>query len=588
MATSESIALRTSAVGRTTKRPTRRVLTAACVALLGFGLLASCNTTDSSGGDAGGSSGGSSGASGSSGGSGSGSGGSSGGRSGSGSGNSGGSSGSADGGASGGSSGGSGSSGGNGSSGGSGSSGASSGGADGGGSSSGVADAGYVCSNTDFNILPIDNTGFIGRACNVYGVQGAWYCFSDSATGEGCTKGVVPYSAASPGPGMCLQGTLPAGTGNYVGIGMELNATGGTNAVKMPFNATAGGIVGFEITITGNTGGDAVRVGFTNDNGTTMNYVAPFAPEPPGAGVLDVLFSQVPPVPNYPNIADQGAVLDPTKIYDVQVELPGQAASVNYNFCVTSIKPLFSVDAGVPGTCSSMVAIGSPNCTNQDIVRGVDYGIQNNMFGSNAGQCTQAMQGGTCAGFATTFTNGSFGNGGNVPSSYPSVIYGWQNGTYFGTYQASNAKMLSKINSANTSWQYSVPGGTYDAAYDTWLGPSTTATPGLELMVWLGYGGGIQPAGSQVKTAISIPNVSGTWDVWKGTVGSWQYLAYRTTAPSGSANVSFDLNKFFQDALNNQSVGLSASSYLMGIQAGFEIYSESGTLTTNSFSVSVQ
>jgi hypothetical protein len=383
---------------------------------------------------------------------------------------------------------------------------------------------------------------------------------------------------------MCLQGTLPAGTGTYVGIGMELNATGGTNAVKMPFNATAGGIVGFEITITGNTGGDAVRVGFTNDNGTTMNYVAPFYPGPPGAGVLDVLFSQVPPVPNYPNIADQGAVLDPTKIYDVQVELPGQAGSINYNFCVTSIKPLFSVDAGVPGTCSSMVAIGSPNCTNQDIVRGVDYGIQNNMFGSNAGQCTQALQGGTCAGFTTTFTNGSFGNGGNMPSSYPSVIYGWQNGTYFGTYQASNAKMLSQITSANASWQYSVPGGTYDAAYDTWLGPSTTGTPGLELMVWLGYSG-VQPAGSNTNKTLVVGGT--TYEVWTGQVNTWKYLAYRSKTPSGSANVSFDLNTFFKDSLN-QGVGAANNWYLMGIQAGFEIYSESGTLTTNSFNVSVQ
>jgi hypothetical protein len=172
-----------------------------------------------------------------------------------------------------------------------------------------------------------------------------------------------------------------------------------------------------------------------------------------------------------------------------------------------------------------------------------------------------------------------------MPSSYPSVIYGWQNGQYFGTYQASNAKQVSQIASANTSWQYSVPGGTYDAAYDTWLGPSTTGTPGLELMVWLGYNG-VQPAGSNTNKTVTIGG--GTYQVWTGNVSSWRYLAYRTNSPSGNANVSFNLNDFFQDALKNQNVGLMNNWYLMGIQAGFEVYSESGTLTTNSFSVSVQ
>lgn len=459
-------------------------------------------------------------------------------------------------------------------------------------------DEGVVCTNTNLETIPIPSTGFVDRACNVYGIQGSWYCFSDMATttsgnGEGCIKGGVPVNGT---PGQCLSGTLPASVNSYVGIGVSLNATGGANAVKSAYNATASGVVGFAITVTGTISGSSLRIGFTNDDGTTANYVAPFVSEglPSANGTTYNVLLAGPPVPSVPStftgVADPGAMLDPTKIYDVQIEIPGQAmTSVTYsNFCVTNIVPIFNTDAASPGSCSAMVDIGGTNCSAQDIVDGVDYGFQNNIS-TGTGECVQAEQGGNCGGFTVTFPNGSFGSGGNSPSSYPSIIYGWSevSPNWHGGLQA--PKILSSITSAQTTWDYTGLPSQGDAAYDIWLSSSNTAVPnsssGVELMIWTGRAG-VNPAGPGQSGTATIGGNS--WQVFKanssnGAPGSWGYIAYVNT----SASPSVDVNAFITDAVKNQNMGMSSSWYLWSIQAGWEVYSASSPLTTSQFSVTI-
>ncbi len=563
--------------GTLLRSPGRFVRSSTCLALaalLGFAALESCSTSASvpeGDGGAGGSS----------------SGGSSGGSSGS----------RPD--ASSGSSGGSGSSGA--SSSGSGSSGGSSSGSSG-ASSSGVADAGgdgaLVCTNMDRSVLQEDTTGFIFEQCNEYQIQGSWYCFSDqqSMAGggqEGCVKGTVPYVASK--NGMCLQGTLPASFSSYVGIGLELNATGGTSSVKQPYDAPSHGIIGFAITLSGTTS-ESLRVGFTDPRQATVtNYVAPFATVPQLAGsstTEQVLFASVPPI-TLTGVGDTGAMIEPNMLEDIQIELAGQMSGTEtYNFCITSITPIFQTDGGCPEVSGQACDVGA-------VIGPVgDYAVQNNVS-MGGSQCVNAMPGSSCAqsGFTVTFPNGSFGAGGNVPSSYPSFIYGWQNGGYYGVTPSPLPKLLSTITTVPTTWNYSVPGGTtYDAAYDIWLGPASASgpgnPPGLELMVWTQYSGPT-PAGSQVATGVTINGK--TWDVYKGQVNSWQYLAYRAQSGSETAAVNLDLNNFFKDAttgnkynVNWNGTALSSSWYLWGVQAGFEIYNASQTITTSSFQVSVQ
>jgi hypothetical protein len=112
----------------------------------------------------------------------------------------------------------------------------------------------------------------------------------------------------------------------------------------------------------------------------------------------------------------------------------------------------------------------------------------------------------------------------------------------------------------------------------------------VELMIW-GTWNGVQPAGSAVKTGQTITGVTGTWDIWEqGTMSdsaghSWHYIAYRpTTAQTGSLSVS--IGAFMTNAASQNFNGLGTGWYVMGVQAGVEIYNSTGTFTTNSFSVS--
>jgi cellulose 1,4-beta-cellobiosidase len=448
-------------------------------------------------------------------------------------------------------------------------------------------DAAPVCSNTDLTLLPIDATGWVARACNDYQMQGAWYCYADGIGTSDCVTGVTPYVASS--KAMCLSGTTSAASTAYgAAIGLELNASGGAASVKGAYDATTNNVIGFQITITGSSGGVALRLSLTG--GATTTDTQPFV-ELPGAGTYQVLLADA-VVPASFTGASAGSRANPAAIYDVQLAIPASAA-VTYDYCITELKPILAGAVTAPTACATPVAYGNPVCGPQDLLGEVGaYAVQNNVNGTGTAQCVQALAGGTCGGFAVTFPDGSFGSGGNSPSSYPSIVYGWQAGSFYGGYRT--AKQLSAINSIPTMWQFTTPaGGKWDAAYDIWFSPQAapvTANGGLELMVWPNYGGGAQPSGSMTST-VTIGS-TGSWEVWKSsiTVGSatWQYIAYRKQ-PGSSASLSFDVKSFANDAVT-ENVGLSNSSYLLGVQAGFEIWSASqgATIGTTSFSASVQ
>ncbi len=456
-------------------------------------------------------------------------------------------------------------------------------------SSSGTGGATAVgcTTNPDLTLLPIDATGWVQRDCDDYGIQGAWYCYADGIGTSDCVSGTVPYVAAS--KGMCLSGMTSTATGAYgAGIGLELNASGGTASVKSAYDATTNNVVGFEITITGSSGGLGLRLGFTG--AATTSTPQPFV-ELPGAGTYQVLFADtVVPFPG----ATQNTRANPAAVYDLQLAIPASAA-VGYDYCITEVKPILASDAPTkPTACAgSPTAYGSPVCAPQDTLGEVTvlgqtslYAVQNNVNVGGTPQCVQATAGGTCAGFTATLQYGAL-MGSNV-QSYPSMIYGWQAGAFYGGYRT--AKQLSAISSVPTSWSFVTPpggGNKWDAAYDIWFdtnaAPAAAGGSSVELMIWQNYSGN-QPAGSQIGTK-TINGAS--YQVWTGTVNSWRYIAYRLAAPNSNP-VNFDLNNFFKDA-ETENVGLSTSSYLLGIQAGFEVTSlpEGASMSTNSFSVSV-
>ena len=478
------------------------------------------------------------------------------------------------------------------------------------GGSSTIVDAGpdvYPCSNTaDVSKLPIDPSGFVQERCNSYGIEGAWYCYADTTLPGGstsnngssdCVDHVVPYVAAS--NGMCISGKTSTNSGAYgAAIGLELNTPGAVNGVdqtKQAYNATSHNVYGFEITITnykGATDNYALRLTWTTGAMTTVTQ--PFV-DLPGPGTYDVYFGDA-VVPGSFMDSSHGMRVNAASIYDIQLAIPQEGTTaVTYGYCITELKPITTPQTA-PTSCGTLANYGGPICGNQDLLGEVgNYGVQNNVSGSGT-QCIQAKSGGGCVGFSITSGNLSASS---FPAAYPSVIYGWQAGSFYGGYKT--AKQLSAIGTAPASWTFTTPsGGSSDTSFDIWLHPTnaapTTADGGLELMIWMNSAGGIHPAGSEVMNGSSPKTVTigpGSWNIYTGSISingaSWAYLAYLATGTFSVNNM--DLKAFFNDAKNESleigktPITVSDSWYLLGIQAGFEVTGTSGG-SVNSFSVS--
>jgi hypothetical protein len=213
------------------------------------------------------------------------------------------------------------------------------------------------------------------------------------------------------------------------------------------------------------------------------------------------------------------------------------------------------------------------------------YYVRNNIWNPEASgqtQCITALgdPGRTYAGFE--ITQCGLGVGSSTPASYPSVVKGWHYGLT--TTSSGMPIQVSSIQSIRSTWEFVPPNGTYNVSYDIWLHPQNSVTApdgGMELMIWVARSSGPSPAGSEVGSA-NVNNA--TWTVNQGTVDAWQYLAY--VRQGNLSSVDMDLAPFFQDAVNQG--WLSGSWYLLGIEAGFEIWNCSGsTGSTSAYSVSV-
>ncbi|KAK6978105.1 concanavalin A-like lectin/glucanase domain-containing protein [Favolaschia claudopus] len=150
-------------------------------------------------------------------------------------------------------------------------------------------------------------------------------------------------------------------------------------------------------------------------------------------------------------------------------------------------------------------------------------------------------------------------------------------------------KSISSISSIPTTWQWTYSSASSnlvaDVSYDLWLsnvagsgGASSSST--FEIMVWLSTRGGAGPAGSQIGTA-SVNGV--TWRLFKGTVSTWTVFSF--VAPNEITNFNSDLKPFLTFLTQNQ--GVPSSQLLVQAQAGTEPFIGSATLTTNSYSISI-
>lgn len=450
------------------------------------------------------------------------------------------------------------------------------------GGSTGTPNGDADCSSVSGSGLPINASGWVGSSCGTPGIQGAWYCYDDGQPST-CTSGSTPFQA---GTGMCLSGTSIIDT-TYTawggGIGLSLNESGGNSSVKSAYDATANGVLGFRITLEGDSLGQSIRVGFSGarEPGDLPSPFVEVGELTPGTPVTAEILIADALVPLAWELENSGEGADPTSIFDLQVQFPGAEVAGEYSFCIKSIEPI--TDGSVPTvTCdvSGLTQYGSTSDEYGTINAG-SYMVQNDVWNplNGATQSITAYQG-PGANSVAFRVQPNINVSSLEPASYPSAVYGWHFGSFHGGY--TTARQISAISSAPSVYEYCAPSsGRYNVAYDLWIHPQTNPPNpdgGTELMIWIGTRDAT-PIGSEVGTATLA---GATWEVWYGD-DAWDTLSYRriTNTPS----VDFDLMEFIRDGVSRGYY--QSSEYLLSVQTGFEIWEGNEPFTAQRISTSI-
>ncbi len=461
-----------------------------------------------------------------------------------------------------------------------------------------LADGAPACTNTNTSIVNIDSSGW---ACNnQWNIQGAWYCYQDPSIpviAGGCGgTGVIPFNATS--NAMCISGVTSnaaASTTVYgAGIGLVLNQPAhGADAGKNPVMDKS--IVGFAITISGDSGGSVLNINLPPALTTSGESAAITVPGVTTASspvtytvmIADAIVSD--------NTSSPIPKIVPANLTDVQVAIPsGDKISHTYDFCVTKIVPI----TAAPTAPGNLANYGPTfNEGKQIVIEGMGpYGLQNDPFNVGGDQMTmQAQYGGGKAGFTVTPLSG-FTSSNTSPGAFPSIVSGWITGGNLvsaaeGGYAGGGTIMggVKALTTATSNWSYSPGSGSWDAAYDCWLSSPGFPDPvkaGYELMVWLGHNTAnpIGYPGSAVTISGSNAPMGTTWTVMTGTNGTGQPVVSYLPNANISSVTNFNLLPFFNDATTR---GIPAGAFLLSVQAGFELYN-TGTWTTSSYNITLQ
>lgn len=459
-----------------------------------------------------------------------------------------------------------------------------------GGGGGGAAGGSGACTNTDTSVINQDASGYVCN--NTWGIKGAWYCYSDgSDSGISCKgsdgkgAGAIPWNASS--NAMCLSGTMGTGSGSYAGIGFKLNS-GPPGDTTTPGTWDASKIVGFAITLApgaSGKGSGGMILNLEYPTSTDLDSQTKDAPgvTVPGVAGTAMTYNALFADSVLANNSNNRHAVDPANLTDVKIAFFPDSVSHTYDFCIKSVVPLTAAP-------SPVVATGAygPSWNNQQpqAVNGINgYAVQSAPFPQNGNPMTMQVSA-TSGGVGFTYTPGSgFQAPNNGPGSFPAIVSGWGPGhdgiQFYGPYHG--GKQISQLTSVKSNWSFTM-GSTGDAVYDVWFSNSsaTPPVPGIELMIWIGNTGK-NPLGSVASPGTAVSGRT----PYVGTNGTGESVVSYWVGSPGTTSVSnFDLLPYFQDAASHGYAGLKTSSYLLGIQTGFEVYS--GNWSTTDYNITIQ
>lgn len=414
---------------------------------------------------------------------------------------------------------------------------------------------------------------------NPGGVQGAFYLYGD---GKSCDDKAIPCDDT----GCHLSGTsIDGDPGADWGCGLGLGLNTDASEVKQPYT----GATCFDIEIAGTTGGLDLRIAFTQHDGTGDTVVAPFRNIAPFANGWsgEVCISDVScPSWSIAEDLDEPMCEETGKAYDLQIQVAAGEMDTEYDLTLTKLIP--KSDSGVvvnEGKGPSSLTGAGSSCDNYHTATvqadGQNYVLINNVWNPSGGQQCIEYRGTSFKIVSQTGNSGS-----TDPVSFPAVILG-RKAEHFA--QGGGLPIqVSAIKSIETGLKIKAASvqGTFNSAYDIWVDADPNYNgnaPDYFVMLWPWTQGNVQPAGS-VTANVTIEGVK--WDVWTGGEGEGggKYIAYQAAPNTESLHV--DLKPFFDDAV--QFRGLPASSYVLNVQAGFEIWNGGQGLEQEYFYAKVQ
>ena len=160
-----------------------------------------------------------------------------------------------------------------------------------------------------------------------------------------------------------------------------------------------------------------------------------------------------------------------------------------------------------------------------------------------------------------------------TPIGYPA--------TYCGQYSESAAHgncglpaAYATIDKLWTGWKWgSGDTGQYNAAWDIWLGSSSTFQS--YLMVWLRDPRGRQPAGNMTMSGVTVAGVPGTWNIRYGTVNSSPIVNYVRPEGQDACEFEFNVMDFINDAKSRSATTpalMLPGDTVRAIAVGFEFW----------------
>lgn len=170
------------------------------------------------------------------------------------------------------------------------------------------------------------------------------------------------------------------------------------------------------------------------------------------------------------------------------------------------------------------------------------------------------------------------------PASTPTLLEGCHWGRCsIGSELPVQVGKLPKLSSDLSTVQ--VNSGAYNAGYVLWFHsqPATNSAPdGAEIVVWLSSRGDVRPAGSVVAGAVELSGAP--WRVWHDRQSGHDRITYERLGSVTSVS-GLDVRSFAQDSAQRGFV--RPEWYLIGIEAGFNLWRGGAGNAVEAFSVSV-